>query len=97
MATQNLNVDNTPKDIVAELSLTDGEKYLVQALDGSAIWLLEQDSSDPAPDPQDNATIYGFLLESRRTWSVSVESGMSIYAYTSLDTGNNVLIVGAIS
>ena len=88
MATQSTSLNTTPKDLIATLSLTTDETYLVQALGGNPVRLVEQDSSDSDPDVSTKA----FILNPLETWRIKIASGTKIFAFTIV--GQNDLVVG---
>ena len=80
MATQTTSLDTTPKEIVADLSLSIGKLYSIQANgqnDHPSIRIVEQASSATAP----TLDTFGATLEDREFGAVKPASSMSIYVF----------------
>ena len=89
MATQFLQVDNTPKDIISGLSLENG-KYIVQALGGKTVNLVETATGDPEPSIAKG----GFKLKPLSAWGIEVIDDIVIYAFTTTEKTTNTIAVG---
>ena len=71
-------------------ALTDGEQYLVQAMYGSDVQLVNK-SAGNTPVP---GTDLAFTVGPGETWAIEADSTNPVWAFTPY--GKNILVVGAV-
>ena len=89
MATSGIVVTTTPKNVVSEASLTDGDKYWLQNTSIRHEMFLTEAAA--APTNLDNYSLYSVLLLPREWWGIEPESGMGWWVW--VDSGEAKLTV----
>lgn len=87
MATQHIAIGRAPVDIVADLTLTSGQQYLIQPIGRCAVRLAEGALAPADPD-------HSHSILPGRTWTIGASS-LPIWVWTDDDRGSALVVTEA--